>query len=97
MNTENHGRRGFGKSRNPYTCGLTGKTYNPVEVKERVDFLSRAIAKRMGWKPNEGTPWDKVIAIFSFNTVSTSLTLLSLLASGKTAAIGTSPGSSHLS
>lgn len=70
MNTEKYGRRPFSKSHNPYTCGLTGKTYTAAQVKERVGLLSRAIAKRTGWQPNVGTPWDKVVVVYSVNTVS---------------------------
>lgn len=69
MADESFGRRSFATSRNPYTCGLTGKTYSWSEMTQRVDFLSRAIGKRLGWQPAEGTPWDKVIAVFSLNAV----------------------------
>jgi acyl-CoA synthetase (AMP-forming)/AMP-acid ligase II len=69
MTDESFGRRSFAKSRNPYTCGLSGKTYSWIEMTQRVDFLSRAIGKRFGWQPAEGTPWDKVIAVFSLNAV----------------------------
>ncbi|KAL1887869.1 hypothetical protein Sste5346_009927 [Sporothrix stenoceras] len=69
MTDEQFGRRSFAKSRNPYTCGLTGKTYSWPEMVQRVDYLSRALGKRLGWQPAEGTPWDKVIAVFSLNAV----------------------------
>lgn len=57
-------------ARNPFTCGLTGKTYTSLEIKERVDYLARGLAKELGFRPNEGSEWDKVIAVFSVNTVS---------------------------
>ena len=67
---EHYGRHPLGYSKSPFTCGLSGKTYSALEVKERVDYLARGLAKELGFKPNEGTEWDKVIAVFSLNTVS---------------------------
>lgn len=58
------------RSRNPFTCGLTGRTYTNTEMVDRLELLARGLATRMGWQPNQGTPWDKVVAVFSFNTVS---------------------------
>lgn len=68
---ENYGRHPLGYSNNPFTCGLTGKTYSSLEVKERVDYLARGLAKELGFQPNQGTEWDKVIAVFSVNTLDT--------------------------
>lgn len=73
MNDERYGRQPFAKSRNPYTCGLTGKTFTCEEVKQRTDYLSRAISKRLGFLPNEGTEWNKVVCLYSVNTVSCAL------------------------
>jgi hypothetical protein len=70
MLTEHYGRYPLGYSRNPFTCGVTGKTYSMLDVKERVDYLARGLAKELGWKPNQGGEWDKVIAVWSPNTVS---------------------------
>lgn len=70
MLDENYGRHPLGYSNNPFTCGLTGKTYTTLEVKERVDFLARGLAKELGFQPNQGSEWDKVIGVFSVNTVS---------------------------
>lgn len=67
--TEKHGRHSFAKSRNPFTDGLSGKTYTYAEVQDRVSCAARALAEEMGWSPNSGTEWDKVIALFSLNTV----------------------------
>ncbi|KAJ2904879.1 uncharacterized protein MKZ38_006920 [Zalerion maritima] len=69
MASEKYGRRPAAKSRNPYTCGITGRTYTAVEVIDRTRNIAKAIAKRTGWTPNEGTPWDKVVGIFSLNTI----------------------------
>lgn len=70
IKNETCGRRPLAESRNPFTCGLTGKTYSISQVQQRTDFLSRALGKRMGWSPNQDTPWEKVVGIFSANTVS---------------------------
>jgi hypothetical protein len=69
MQDESYGRRPFAKSRNPFTCGLTGRSYTAQQFFARSDYLARAVSKRMSWAPNEGSTWDKVIGIFSFNTV----------------------------
>jgi hypothetical protein len=70
MLDERYGRHPLGYSNNSFTCGLTGKTYSSLEVKERVDWLARGLAKELGFQPNAGSEWDKVIAVFSVNTVS---------------------------
>ncbi|KAL4782212.1 hypothetical protein BJX76DRAFT_359200 [Aspergillus varians] len=71
MLTEGNGRYLMSKARHPFTCGLTGKSYSTLEVKSRVDYLSRALAKLLNWEPNGGTEWDKTLAIFSLNTIDT--------------------------
>ncbi|KAK7754666.1 hypothetical protein SLS62_003450 [Diatrype stigma] len=67
---EKYGRLPFDRSRNPFTCGLTGRTYTNAEMAERLELLARALAARLGWSPSHATPWDKVTAVFSFNSVS---------------------------
>ena len=69
MLDENYNRTPFGVSNNPFTCGLSGKTYDWWQVKERVEHLSRALTNELGMKPNEGTEWDKVVGAFSLNTI----------------------------
>jgi len=71
MLTEAHGRYLISKSRNPYTCGLSSQTYSTAEVADRVDYLARGLSKELGWFPNKGTEWDKVIGVFALNTVDT--------------------------
>ncbi|KAI9812296.1 MAG: hypothetical protein M1827_004745 [Pycnora praestabilis] len=71
MLNDAHGRQPLGYSRDPFTCGLSGLSYSFLEVRERVDYLARAVAKELGWHPNKGTEWDKVIGIFSLNTIDT--------------------------
>lgn len=69
MFDENYGRYPLGYSRPPFSCALTGRSYSALEMKERVDYLSRALCKEFGFKPNEGSEWDKVVGIFSLNTI----------------------------
>lgn len=70
MLDERFGRYPLGYSRDPFTCGLTGRTYSWLVVRDRVDYLSRALAKEFGWHPNQGSEWDKVVGAFLLNTVS---------------------------
>jgi len=51
--------------------GISGKSYSRVELHERVEFLAGGLAKELGWSPNKGSPWEKVVAIYSLNTVRT--------------------------
>ncbi|KAL3476937.1 hypothetical protein BJX99DRAFT_227197 [Aspergillus californicus] len=66
-----HGRFPLAEARHPYTCGLTGKTYSTLEVKDRVELLSRALAKEFNWNANVGNEWEKTLAVFSLNTIDT--------------------------
>lgn len=58
------------KSRNPFTCGLTGATYTHSELFARSESLARALADIHQWSPDGDTPWDKVVCIYSLNSVS---------------------------
>jgi hypothetical protein len=69
MLNEAHGRVPMKDSLNPFTCGLTGKTYTAFEHAERVEYLARGLSKELGWQRNKGTEWDKVAGIFALNTV----------------------------
>ncbi|KAL9119087.1 MAG: hypothetical protein Q9187_004358 [Circinaria calcarea] len=71
MLDERYGRQPLSESRPPFTCGLTGKEYSALEVRDRVDWLARGLSKELGWQPNVGTEWDKVIGVFSLNTIDT--------------------------
>lgn len=73
MVNERYGRHAFKTSKNPYTCGLTGKTYSATEVTERIDHLARALKLRLRFSPTEDTEWDRVVALYSVNTVFVSL------------------------
>ncbi|KAJ4030367.1 hypothetical protein NW756_010247 [Fusarium oxysporum] len=69
MTSETYGRLPIAQSRNPFTCGITGRTYSVSEAHQRADFLACALAKRLDFSPNEGVEWDKVVSIFSVNTI----------------------------
>ncbi|KAG5657898.1 hypothetical protein KAF25_007931 [Fusarium avenaceum] len=71
MRNETYGRQPISKSRNPFTCGITGKSYYVSEAHQRADFVARALARRLDFSPNEGVEWDKVVAVFSVNTIDT--------------------------
>ena len=58
------------ESRPFFTCGISGQSYSPLEVKDRVEYLARGLADELGWQVNSGTEWDKVVGVFSANTVS---------------------------
>lgn len=64
-----YGRHPIAASKPPFTCGITGRSYTAVEVADRVDFLARALGTRLACPVNEGSELNKVISIFSFNTV----------------------------
>lgn len=69
INTEKAGRKSFDKSKRPYTCGVTGASRTAEDVAQRVDFLARGLAKNVGFDPNDGTAWDRVVAIYALNTI----------------------------
>ncbi|KAI9715074.1 MAG: hypothetical protein M1812_006192 [Candelaria pacifica] len=71
MLNELYGRHPLGYSQAPFTCGLSGTSYSALEVRDRVDCLARALAKEFDWHPNKGTEWNKVIGVFSLNTIDT--------------------------
>ena len=67
--SDQYGRKSKARSKHPYQCDRTGRSYTISELEQRVDHLARALSKRLNITPNEGTEWDKVIAVFSVNTV----------------------------
>ncbi|KAH6855930.1 hypothetical protein B0I37DRAFT_366142 [Chaetomium sp. MPI-CAGE-AT-0009] len=48
---------------------LSGKSYSRADLNQRVEWLAGGLAKELGWSTNEGSPWDKVVAIYSLNTI----------------------------
>ncbi|KAF2430804.1 phenylacetyl-CoA ligase-like protein [Tothia fuscella] len=69
MLEEKYGRFPMGRARPPFICGLSGKAPSCLDVKERVEYLARGLAKELGWNPNKGGEWDKVVGVFSINTL----------------------------
>lgn len=69
MLKDEYGRVPSKDSKNPFTCGLTGRTYTANEYAQRVEHLAAGLSKEFGWAPNEGTEWDKVVGLFALNTV----------------------------
>jgi len=69
MQDESYGRMPFKDAKDPFTCGISGRTFNYVQQVERTDALARALSQELGWTVNGGTEWDKVIGVFAFNTV----------------------------
>lgn len=66
---DKYGRYPIADSRPPFTCGITGKSYSVAEVKNRIEWLSAALASELGFEVNGGSEFDKVIGLFSVNTV----------------------------
>ncbi|KAF4343011.1 AMP-binding enzyme [Fusarium beomiforme] len=64
---EIYGRRPIAKSRHLYICGLTAKSFPFNVVEKRIDYVSSARSRRLNILPNEGTEWDKIVAVFSLN------------------------------
>ncbi|KAL7808139.1 hypothetical protein V8C44DRAFT_336586 [Trichoderma aethiopicum] len=69
IRNEQYGRYPLARARNPYTCGITGTTYTAAQVAERTDCMARAISKRLGFNPHEESEWERVVAIYSVNTI----------------------------
>ncbi|KAF5664717.1 putative phenylacetyl ligase [Fusarium heterosporum] len=69
MSSEQYGRYPISKSRHPYTCGLTGKTRTVEDVILREEYLARGIAQALGFDGGSGSEWDRVVVIFSYNTI----------------------------
>jgi hypothetical protein len=64
-----YGRYPIAQARNPFTCGISGKTRTTQEVLQREEYMARAMAKRLGYSLNIGSEWDRVVGLFSLNTV----------------------------
>ncbi|KAL3430054.1 hypothetical protein BDV09DRAFT_189603 [Aspergillus tetrazonus] len=50
-------------------CAVSGQSYTIKTIADRVDALARSLGRELGWSPNTGSPWSKVVGIFSFNTL----------------------------
>ncbi|KHN98708.1 secreted aspartic proteinase [Metarhizium album ARSEF 1941] len=69
INKPGYGRHPIAESRDPYTCGITGLTRSVAQVARRTDHLARAIAEQLAFDPHEGTEWDRVVCLYSLNTI----------------------------
>ena len=67
---EKYGRRSLKDSRDPYTCGLTGKSYSTEQIRARRDDLAKSLREELGWQVSSGSAYEKVGVIFCLNTVS---------------------------
>lgn len=70
-NRDEYGRYPIADSLPPFTCGISGKSHSAADVKDRIEWLSAALASELGFDVNDGSEFDKVIGLFSFNTVCT--------------------------
>ncbi|UKZ71292.1 uncharacterized protein TrAtP1_012252 [Trichoderma atroviride] len=70
---DEYGRYPIVDSLPPFTCGITGKSHSAANVKDRIEWLSAALASELGFDVNNGSEFDKVIGLFSFNTIDTML------------------------
>ncbi|KAK4169041.1 hypothetical protein QBC43DRAFT_296370 [Cladorrhinum sp. PSN259] len=52
-----------------FVDGITGKSYSREILGQRMEWLACALAKNLGWSVNEGSPWDRVVAIYCLNTI----------------------------
>lgn len=57
------------QAKNPFTCGLSGKTYTSLEWKDRIGSLAKAVQQELGFQVNNGTEWEKVVGVYTLNTV----------------------------
>jgi hypothetical protein len=55
--------------RTPLVCAISGKSYSIETLNEKVDLMARSLSKELGWSANKGESRDKVLGIFSFNSV----------------------------
>ena len=83
---EKYGRRPIKDSYPALTDGVTGQSYTADEVQEHIELLARSLSKRLGWRmedspvanlkpeytltPNSELLGEKVLCIYSYNTVS---------------------------
>ncbi|OAL27098.1 hypothetical protein AYO22_03729 [Fonsecaea multimorphosa] len=66
---EEYGRFPVKKSRPPQICGVTGFSYSASQVRDRVEHLARAMARDLGCSSREGKDEERVVAIFSLNSI----------------------------
>lgn len=69
ISNDKYGRHPTKASQRPFTCGMTGRSYTTEEVNERVDSLAKSLHAILKFDIEGGTEWDRVVAIYSLNTV----------------------------
>ena len=69
MFDEKYGRHAIADSRPPFIDGFTGRSYSVTELKDRVERLARSLTRELGFHPDRGSEWDKVVACFSLNSI----------------------------
>lgn len=69
ISNDKYGRHPIKTSRRPFTCGMTGRSYTIEEVNERVNSLAKSLHAILKFDVEGGTEWDRVVAIYSLNTV----------------------------
>ncbi|XWW94241.1 hypothetical protein V2A60_002184 [Cordyceps javanica] len=52
----------------PFVDAISGNVYTMDRLRQRVDSIARGLASDLNWSPNTGSPWEKVVAIYSLNT-----------------------------
>ena len=72
---EEYGRHPTAESKDPLVCAISGRTFSFHELKSRVDFLARGLSESLGWGPDSGTQWEKVVCTYAVNAVSNLTTL----------------------
>lgn len=65
----NHNLYDWSDDKATLICAISNKTYDMKTIKQRISRLSRSLSKELDWSSNAGSPWNKVIGIFSYNTV----------------------------
>ncbi|KAF5602572.1 26S proteasome non-ATPase regulatory subunit 12 [Fusarium pseudocircinatum] len=78
LTNENFGRYPISKSRNPFTCGLTGRTFTTTEFNERKECLAKTLKQRLDWEPNTGSPFEKTACVHCVNTIDYLTVLLAI-------------------
>ncbi|KAK2790043.1 hypothetical protein FQN53_000698 [Emmonsiellopsis sp. PD_33] len=66
---EKHGRAPYDSSKAPFVWGTSGTGYTAVETRQRVESLARGLSQELGWYPNRGSEWEKIVAVFAPNHI----------------------------
>lgn len=69
MFNEKYGRHALKDSKAPFICGISRRAPSALAVKEQVELIAAGLAQELGWQVNERGEFDKVVCIFSLNTV----------------------------